>query len=259
MRVKYICSVLLILVALTITDVFGQARDTDKTPEAQYSEMVAEFRAEQLQLSKAFRETEDKTEQVKIRKRMTTMGLDYSPRFLKVATDYPDSKAAVDSLVWIVQMGNRIGSRDTGPALKLLAENHVKDERLALLCQGLQRTITADVQTFLQVVIDRSPHRNARGIACFSLAYQMQKTADRTPGNQAKAEKLYQQVVDEYADVSYLRGNLGDRASGALFAVKNLGIGKVAPEIEAEDIDGVKFKLSDYRGKVVVLDFWGDW
>jgi hypothetical protein len=259
MRIEYISSVLVILVTLAIADVSGQARDTDKTPEAQYSEMVAEFRAEQLQLSKAFRETEDKTEQVKIRKRMTTMGLDYSPRFLKVATDYPDSKAAADSLVWIVQMGNRSGSRDTGPALKLLAKDYVKDERLALLCQGLQRTISADVQTFFQAVIDRSPHRNARGIACFSLAYQMQKTADRAPGNQAIAEKLYQQVVDEYADVSYLRGNLGDRASGALFAVKNLGIGKVAPEIEAEDIDGVKFKLSDYRGKIVVLDFWGDW
>ncbi len=259
MRVKYISSVLLILVALTTTDVFGQATETDKTPEAQYSEMVAEFRAEQLQLSKSFRETEDKAEQVKIRKRMTTMGLDYSPRFMKVATDYPDSKAAVDSLVWVVQMGNRIGSRDTGPALKLLAEHYVKDERLALLCQGLQRTITADVQTFLQAVIDRSPHRDARGIACFALAYQMQKSADRTPGNQAIAEKLYQQVVDKYADVSYLRGNLGDRAAGVLYATKNIGIGKVAPEIAAEDIDGVEFKLSDYRGKVVVLDFWGDW
>ena len=259
MRVKYISSVLLILVALTTRDVFGQATETDKTPEAQYSEMVAEFRAEQLQLSKSFRETEDKAEQVKIRKRMTTMGLDYSPRFLKVATDYPDSKAAVDSLVWVVQMGNRIGSRDIGPALKLLAENHVKDERLALLCRGLQRMITADVQAFLQVVIDRSPHRDARGIACFSLACQMQKTAERTPGNQAIAEKLYQQVVDDYADVSYLRGNLGDRAAGALYATKNIGIGKVAPEIVAEDLDGVKFKLSDYRGKVVVLDFWGDW
>ena len=32
-----------------------------------------------------------------------------------------------------------------------------------------------------------------------------------------------------------------------------------APEIEAEDLDGVSFKLSDYRGKVVVLDFWGNW
>jgi hypothetical protein len=33
----------------------------------------------------------------------------------------------------------------------------------------------------------------------------------------------------------------------------------VAPEIEGIDMDGQKFKLSDYRGKVVVLDFWGNW
>jgi cytochrome oxidase Cu insertion factor (SCO1/SenC/PrrC family) len=45
----------------------------------------------------------------------------------------------------------------------------------------------------------------------------------------------------------------------AVVPAKALAIGKIAPEIEAEDIDGVKFKLSDYRGKVVVLDFWGDW
>lgn len=36
-------------------------------------------------------------------------------------------------------------------------------------------------------------------------------------------------------------------------------IGSVAPDIEGVDTDGVRFKLSDYRGKVVVLDFWGDW
>jgi cytochrome oxidase Cu insertion factor (SCO1/SenC/PrrC family) len=36
-------------------------------------------------------------------------------------------------------------------------------------------------------------------------------------------------------------------------------IGEAAPEIEGEDIDGKPFKLSDYRGKVVMLDFWGNW
>ena len=36
-------------------------------------------------------------------------------------------------------------------------------------------------------------------------------------------------------------------------------IGRPAPEIEGEDLDGNPFKLSDYRGKVVVLDFWGNW
>ena len=36
-------------------------------------------------------------------------------------------------------------------------------------------------------------------------------------------------------------------------------VGQLAPEIEGEDLDGIPFKLSDYRGKVVMLDFYGDW
>ena len=41
--------------------------------------------------------------------------------------------------------------------------------------------------------------------------------------------------------------------------VEGLQVGNLAPEIEGEDLDGRPFKLSDYRGKVVVLDFWGNW
>jgi cytochrome oxidase Cu insertion factor (SCO1/SenC/PrrC family) len=40
---------------------------------------------------------------------------------------------------------------------------------------------------------------------------------------------------------------------------EDLAIGKVAPEIEGADVNGMPFKLSDYRGQVVLLDFWGDW
>jgi hypothetical protein len=41
--------------------------------------------------------------------------------------------------------------------------------------------------------------------------------------------------------------------------VVGLNVGNLAPDILGEDIDGRSFKLSDYRGKVVVIDFWGNW
>ena len=39
----------------------------------------------------------------------------------------------------------------------------------------------------------------------------------------------------------------------------HIAVGQTAPDIEGVDSDGKKFKLSDYRGKVVVLDFWAGW
>ncbi len=36
-------------------------------------------------------------------------------------------------------------------------------------------------------------------------------------------------------------------------------VGAPAPEIVGEDLDGVSLKLSDYRGKVVLLSFYGEW
>ena len=41
--------------------------------------------------------------------------------------------------------------------------------------------------------------------------------------------------------------------------LRTLRIGRTAPEIKAKDLDEKEFKLSDYRGKVVLLDFWGHW
>jgi hypothetical protein len=47
---------------------------------------------------------------------------------------------------------------------------------------------------------------------------------------------------------------VSSRPSGTI--KEGIQVGNRAPEIQAEDGDGVSFKLSDYRGKVVLLDFW---
>ena len=69
---------------------------------------------------------------------------------------------------------------------------------------------------------------------------------------QAKLEQMLETYVNN-------NETLIKEAKQRLFAMQNIGIGKVAPEIEGVDLDGQEFKLSDYRGKVVLIDFWGDW
>ena len=55
------------------------------------------------------------------------------------------------------------------------------------------------------------------------------------------------------------RAAYGERAKAVLFELDALAIGKPVPDIVGEDLDGKPMKLSDYRGKVVLLDFWGHW
>ena len=52
---------------------------------------------------------------------------------------------------------------------------------------------------------------------------------------------------------------VAEKAEPELFGLRHLSVGKVAPDIEGQDQDGVRFKLSDYRGKVVLLDFWSEY
>jgi hypothetical protein len=79
--------------------------------------------------------------------------------------------------------------------------------------------------------------------------------------------------VESVIDVTRLSGMATGSSPGELRAaaaevsvtpptqppLQGFAIGTEAPEIIGEDLAGVPFKLSDYRGKVVVLDFWGDW
>jgi cytochrome oxidase Cu insertion factor (SCO1/SenC/PrrC family) len=63
--------------------------------------------------------------------------------------------------------------------------------------------------------------------------------------------------------VSYWRWGLMVLAAAAVIGcTSQLGtsptprVGSAAPEIKGIDADGTPFQLSDYRGKVVLLDFW---
>ncbi len=113
---------------------------------------------------------------------------------------------------------------------------------------------------------------------------------------QAEADRLFEEVITVYGDVPHVtqrarvleallkaptpalngtpltveqrRGieerlarktTLGQEAEARLDDMVNLAVGKPAPDIEGVDVDGKPLRLSDYRGKVVMLVFWGSW
>ena len=74
-----------------------------------------------------------------------------------------------------------------------------------------------------------------------------------------EAESLFAAVVEKFGCANDRESDLAKDAEAELYEIRGLAIGKTAPEITGEDLNGRPMKLSDYRGKVVVLDFWGDW
>ena len=66
-------------------------------------------------------------------------------------------------------------------------------------------------------------------------------------------------MITKYGEIERRSSTLGQEAKGWLFELDNLQLGMLAPDFTATDENGVTWKLSDYRGKVVVVDFWGFW
>ncbi len=80
-----------------------------------------------------------------------------------------------------------------------------------------------------------------------------------TAASVKETEAIYEDVARLFSDVSVDDSTMGEIAERQLYAIRKLSVGRTAPEITGQDVDGKTFKLSDYRGKVVLLDFWGHW
>jgi len=73
----------------------------------------------------------------------------------------------------------------------------------------------------------------------------------RTKDND-RARKAFQTVVTEYPGTEY-----AEDAEGNLREIEFLNLGQPAPAFERTTINGDPISLTDFKGKVLVLKFWG--
>ena len=190
-------------------------------------------------------------------------GEEYSEQFLELAKAHPESEAAVDALVWAAQHDRGDIGED---ATQILLQSHSDNEKLLPIIMSMVYVQTDDADEKLRGLLS-SPNEKTQGVASYSLGSRLMRNA-QGDDEDAKAMReeglaLLRTVVEKHSDLSFKIGErdfeIGPQAQGALFEAENLQVGMDAPEIEGADLDGVDFKLSDYKGKVVLLDFWGNW
>jgi peroxiredoxin len=212
-------------------------------------------------------------------------------RALDLARLHPDDPAALDALVSVLRTAGAGPSDRSEKAIEMMARDHVRDERMGDVCQKIFHFFhLPPAENLIRAVMDRNPSRTARGLACHALAQYLKNQAlmwrilrehpERIPSFEksrgkvrieaflrgkdsialeAEAVTFLERCISEFGDVEYGRRTLAGLSEGTLFAALHLKIGEVAPEIDGEDADGKRLRLSDYKGKVVVLTFSGNW
>ncbi len=108
----------------------------------------------------------------------------------------------------------------------------------------------AIVDEALERFVKATPQRECAADALYRASLAKKRGTKELASS--KAAEYGKRVAEEFKDTLVMRAARGEGDIG-------LAVGKIAPDFTAKDADGREFKLSDYRGKIVVLDFWGFW
>ena len=148
-----------------------------------------------------------------------------------------------------------------------LKAHYVNDLRLDVMLLGLVRMGGEPGVDLVDEVVAHSEHRQLRARGAFwSAMERLMQVDDLTSSPEQRAEvraevtRMAQLVADEYSDVEVFAGDTGGEAiEPVLYALENLAIGAKLPEATALRIGGDTESLDQYRGKVLLLDFWATW
>ncbi|MGI9516547.1 MAG: peroxiredoxin family protein [Pirellulaceae bacterium] len=262
----------------------------------QLDQLKLEFRKKLTELRRAFAVAQGEEEKAIIIQQRRQFESEIVEGAVAVAPDANDEDNAIKLMVhlWIRSKGD---AREQ--AANFLMEQYADVPALIAWVERIEKstTPTMDQETALRRLMSESSVDEVQGRAAWTLVRYLEKLRQTHQLKEKEAlsslgpegeeclqqwpvdkinpeiEQLLEQCIDRWSDVEIFATDAGNpdesimpgfestlaREATARLASLQLRKGLPAPEIDGIDVRGQPLKLSDYRGKAVVLIFWSRW
>ena len=151
-------------------------------------------------------------------------------------------------------------------AADLIADRYAASPDITHFCEILGPFIASPswasrYERHLRAILAANHDRRVRCAAEYALASVVMAAGEQ---RQAEAEELFQRFLDDFDGKQEGRNQqieqmYRDTAQVHVNELQARATGKAAPEIEGLDLNDRPIKLSDFRGRAVLLNFWGSW
>jgi thiol-disulfide isomerase/thioredoxin len=271
---RLLCAAALSL-TLGLLVVWAGNKPADPKPDraAKFKELKKKFDADNKELVEGFKKAKTATDQRAILAEMRELVAITAGKVLKVAEEDPKDEVGFDAAAFIVESAGQVGAGgpDVEKAIAIIAEHHAANPKVKDLLPSLV-AFGAPGEKLLDAVIAKNPNKEAKGVALLTRGVVVARQVDEQEDDKKIAElapkaiEFFEKAAKEAPDFklgadpdSPTLGKFAAQQVESMKAAMSLAVGKPAPPVEATLLDGKKVKLADYKGKVVLLDFWATW
>ena len=183
----------------------------------------------------------------------------FVPKFFAAGEEFAGTDQAFTFLRWVVVQGARYDAPTSARALKILGQHYADDRRLPDLAESVASLASQigdePVVEFLSVLEEVEASIKVQAVFAMSC---FRDTIERAPIESPEYDRARTHLLG-LAEREGASPKLAKRLQQVIDVREKFGVGATAPDIVGVDLDGTEFALSDYQGKVIFLDFWGDW
>lgn len=262
---------LLIFAAASIAqNVGGDAKTQEKSPTLiAWEKLQSDFKAAMDEYTAPVRAAKNREDAAKARAALDPAkhpAKDFLTKLQEFSKANKGSSEAAESLIMTMSVARQVPPAKAGEKPDLAPAKAAFDELLADYADSkameqyasvlprMAPTFGGDPRAAVETVLKKTKSDEVRAGAMMGLADFLSAKKGASDEDKAFAADYFAQIETKYAATQ-----AGKTVIGKKWARENLAVGKPCPDEESVDENGAKFKISDYKGKVVVLDFWGIW